>query len=113
MNQRELVPCPSCHRHVFVGSCACPFCAAALTEACASKAELPGWRGRLKRAARMAAAASLLGASSCSTTVEYGVSMGGGIDAGGDAADWGPDGADGDAGAATDAADGGPDRTDR
>jgi hypothetical protein len=76
MSQRQLVPCPSCNRHVFADACACPFCAAALSgHSCAP----PAQRGRLGRAARMAAAASLLGVSACLSGQSYGTM--GGLDA--------------------------------
>jgi hypothetical protein len=105
MSQRELVPCPSCHRHVFADACACPFCAAAVSgHSCAP----PAQRGRLGRAARMAAAASLLGVSACSYSTAYGTM--GGLDAdfnrgaAGEAANASTGGADGSDGAPTNSA---------
>jgi len=77
VNLKQLVPCPSCNRHVFAGECVCPFCATAMSgHACAP----PAQRNRLGRAVRMAAAASLLGVSACSTGQSYGTM--GGLDAG-------------------------------
>lgn len=76
MNQRQLVPCPSCNRHFFADACACPFCAATVSgHSCAP----PVGRARLGRAARMAAAASLLGMSACGYSSSYGTM--GGLDA--------------------------------
>lgn len=73
MSQRQLVPCPSCNRHVFADACVCPFCSAACGgHSCAP----PPPRGGLGRAARMAAAASLLGVSACLGGQSYGT-MGG------------------------------------
>ena len=111
MNQKKLVPCPSCDRHVFAGSCACPFCGTALTEACASKVESQLPRGRLRRAARMAAAATLLGATSCLSASAYGTNIpwDSGVDSDGDSADRAADSADDDAQATDD----GPPRSDR
>ena len=76
MSQRQLVPCSSCNRHVFADACACPFCAAAVS---GHSCPPPAGRGRLGRAARMAAAASLLGVSACSYGQSYGTM--GGLDA--------------------------------
>lgn len=111
MSQRQLVPCPSCNRHIFADACACPFCAAASSgHSCAP----PAGRGRLGRAARMAAAASLLGVSACGYSTAYGTM--GGLDAdvnrgaAGEAADastggaGGAGGSDGAAGAPTNSA---------
>jgi hypothetical protein len=71
VSQRKLIECPSCNRHVFADACTCPFCGAASSgHACAP----PVGRGRLGRAARMAAAASLLGVSACGYSSSYGTS---------------------------------------
>jgi len=62
-----LNPCPSCNRHVRADETACPFCAAALP----SRASLPERvlpRGRLSRAALIAAGATLAGLSACSSS---------------------------------------------
>jgi hypothetical protein len=65
----DLVPCPTCRRHVASNATSCPFCEVVLAppRACAggcshSPAE------RLARAAVVAAGAALLGASSCQST---------------------------------------------
>ena len=76
MSQRQLAPCPSCNRHVFADACACPFCGATSSgHSCVP----PAGRARLGRAARMAAAASLLGMSACGYSSSYGTM--GGLDA--------------------------------
>jgi hypothetical protein len=76
MSQRKLIECPSCNRHVFADACACPFCGAAMSgHSCAP----PAGRARLGRAARMAAAASLLGMTACGYSSSYGTM--GGLDA--------------------------------
>jgi hypothetical protein len=111
MSQRQLVPCPSCNHHVFADACACPFCGATVSgHSCAP----PVGRARLGRAARMAAAASLLGMSACSGGQSYGTM--GGLDAdsargaaeqAADTSTGGADGAAGAAGAPTNSAGGG------
>lgn len=66
-----LNPCPSCNRHVRAEETACPFCAAALP----SRASLPERvlpRGRLSRAALIAAGATLAGLSACSSSTSGG-----------------------------------------
>jgi hypothetical protein len=60
MNQ--LVPCPSCARHVRQSEPACPFCSVELALGHVSPAPLP--RVRLGRAATFAFGASLVGATS-------------------------------------------------
>jgi hypothetical protein len=76
MSQRQLVECRSCNRHAFADACACPFCGATMSgHSCAP----PAGRARLGRAARMAAAASLLGMSACGYSSSYGTM--GGLDA--------------------------------
>ena len=104
MSQRHLVPCPACNRQVFSDACACPFCEAALNaHACASLTAPHARRDRLGRAATMAAAATLLGATSCMCSSAYGVSApwDAGVDSGADqAADVATDGTDDAAGAA-------------
>jgi hypothetical protein len=67
MSQRDphLVPCPTCHRHVVHDEAACPFCAAPLPVcACEPPRALP--RGRLGRAALLAAGASATLIGACS-----------------------------------------------
>lgn len=62
----HLVPCPACHRHVDVAESACPFCATALPAAFRAQQPPAPPRGRLGRAALMAAGATLMGAAACS-----------------------------------------------
>jgi hypothetical protein len=59
-----LAPCPGCNRHVGTDETACPFCSAALPESfrCQPRRQP---RGRLSRAAMVAAGAALLGAEAC------------------------------------------------
>jgi hypothetical protein len=64
----HLVPCPACNRHVDVAESACPFCAAALPVAFRAQPPLIPLRGRLGRAALMAAGATLMGAAACSSS---------------------------------------------
>jgi hypothetical protein len=62
----QLLPCPTCHRHVEVRETVCPFCAAELPAS--FRAPPPASSGRrLGRAALMAAGATMLGAAACST----------------------------------------------
>jgi hypothetical protein len=76
MSQRKLIECPSCNRHVFADACTCPFCGATSSgHSCAP----PAGRAQLGRAARMAAAASLLGMTACGYSSSYGTM--GGLDA--------------------------------
>jgi hypothetical protein len=77
MNQ--LVPCPSCARHVRQSESACPFCSVELALGNVSPAALP--RVRLGRAATFAFGASLVGAASlvaCGGESETGKPNGGG-----------------------------------
>jgi hypothetical protein len=62
----HLAPCPTCNRHVDVAEGACPFCATALPAAFRAQPPLIPLRGRLSRAALMAAGATLMGAAACS-----------------------------------------------
>src|SRR4051812_37189733 len=74
MSQRErhLVPCPACHRHVLNSEDACPFCATALLAWAGEPPRAP-LRGRLGRAAVLAAGAGASLISACSSAVvEYG-----------------------------------------
>lgn len=86
MNQ--LVPCPSCARHVRQSESACPFCSVALALEHLPAPVLP--RGRLGRAATFAFGASLVGATSlvaCGGDSETGQQGGGaGATAGGSSA---------------------------
>jgi hypothetical protein len=61
----HLAPCPACDRHVDVAEIACPFCAAALPPSFRGQQPPAPPRGRLGRAALMAAGATLLGAAAC------------------------------------------------
>jgi hypothetical protein len=63
----HLAPCPACNRHVDVAERACPFCATALPSAFRAQPPLIPLRGRLSRAALMAAGATLMGAAACSS----------------------------------------------
>ena len=63
----HLVPCPACNRHVDVVENACPFCATALPAAFRAQQPPAPLRGRLSRAALMAAGATLMGAAACSS----------------------------------------------
>ena len=117
MSQRHLVPCPACNRQVFSDACACPFCEAALNaHACASLTAPHARRDRLGRAATMAAAATLLGATACGGFAAYGVNIpwDAGVDSGAadqavdSATDGTDDAADAAAAAPTNPAGGGP-----
>lgn len=63
----HLAPCPTCNRHVDVAESACPFCATALPVAFRARQPPAPLRGRLGRAALMAAGATLMGAAACSS----------------------------------------------
>ena len=91
MSQSHLVPCPACNRHVMNDEAMCPFCAAPLpVDTAESPRALP--RGRLARAALLAAGASATLIAACSSgVVHYGTPVI--IDAGSK-----PDTADGGAG---------------
>jgi hypothetical protein len=89
----ELVPCPGCRRHVRVRETSCPFCAGALVEPAARGPVLKP-RGRMSRAALVAAGAALLGAAACEDNVAvpaYGAPF---PDGAADAADAGADAVD-------------------
>ena len=81
----ELLPCPSCRRHVRKWEAACPFCTAELQLGNAPAPVLP--RGRLSRAATFAFGATLAGAAlvACGGESEEGKQGGGGESAGGSA----------------------------
>lgn len=68
----HLAPCPACNRHVDVAERACPFCAAALSPSFRAQPPLIPVRGRLGRAALMAAGATLMGAAACSSNDSIG-----------------------------------------
>lgn len=61
-----LFPCPSCHRHVRLGSGACPFCASALPESPELVPNAP--TGSLKRAALFVFATTVAACSSSQPT---------------------------------------------
>ncbi|HEY2594111.1 MAG TPA: hypothetical protein VGK33_09445, partial [Chloroflexota bacterium] len=63
----HLAPCPACNRHVDIAERACPFCATALPAAFRGQQRPAPLRGRLNRAALMAAGATLMGAAACSS----------------------------------------------
>jgi hypothetical protein len=63
----HLAPCPACNRHVDVAESACPFCATALPASFRGQPPIIPLRGRLGRAALMAASATLMGAAACSS----------------------------------------------
>lgn len=81
----DLLPCPSCRRHVRKHEPACPFCAAELALADLPAPVLP--RARLGRAATFAFGATLAGAAlvACGGDSEEGKKGGGGENAGGNA----------------------------
>jgi hypothetical protein len=81
----QLIPCPSCNRHVRKTESSCPFCATSLALAGVPDAPLP--RNRLGRAATFAFGATLAGAAAlvgCGSDDE-GKEGGGGAGAGGTA----------------------------
>jgi hypothetical protein len=68
-----LSPCPACNRHVATDEAACPFCSAVLPDSFRCDPR-PKSRGRMSRAAILAASAALIGAESCSSGAPaYGV----------------------------------------
>jgi hypothetical protein len=69
-----LAPCPACNRHVATEESTCPFCSAALPDSIRCQPR-PRPRGRLSRAAMLAAGAALIGTEACSSAVApYGTS---------------------------------------
>src|SRR5262245_48253338 len=76
-----LAPCPGCNRHIGTDETACPFCSATLPDSFRCQPR-PQPRGRLSRAAMMAAGAALLGGTACAGVPEYGAVFP--IDAGAD-----------------------------
>jgi len=69
----HLAPCPGCNRHIDIAEPACPFCATALPAAFRAQQSPVRLRGRLGRAALMAAGATLMGAAACSANDAIGV----------------------------------------
>jgi hypothetical protein len=78
----QFAPCPSCNRHVVTVEIACPFCSAALPESFRQRPAPPAPRGRLSRAALMAAGAVLVGAAGCSDNLDDGGNNDAAADAG-------------------------------
>jgi hypothetical protein len=68
MSSSHLCPCPACNRHVLTDAGVCPFCQAALPATFCAAATPPAARGRMSRAARLLAGATLVGVSACSST---------------------------------------------
>lgn len=69
----QLEPCPGCNRHVATDEARCPFCAVVLPASFRDVRRTP-LRGRLSRAAMLAAGASTALIAACtSIAVEYGV----------------------------------------
>jgi len=67
MSSSHLCPCPACNRHVMTDAGVCPFCQVALPAAFCAAAPPPAARGRMSRAARLLAGATLVGVSACSS----------------------------------------------
>jgi len=124
MSSGHLCPCPACNRHVMTDAGVCPFCQTALPASFCAAAAPPAARGRMSRAARLLAGATLVGASACSSTQSniappYGIPPrfdAGTADRDVDSGAGGAAGSDGATGAdgapSDDAADGGPPPTD-
>jgi hypothetical protein len=68
MSSSHLCPCPACNRHVMTDAGVCPFCQAALPAAFCATSAAPAAPGRMSRAARLLAGATLVGVSACSST---------------------------------------------
>src|SRR5882724_5355262 len=86
----ELIPCPSCSRHVRKHEASCPFCNVGLSLTHLPVHQLP--RARLSRAATFAFGATLLSASAlagCGGESTQGKKGGGGESAGGTTANAG------------------------
>ena len=62
-----LCPCPACNRHVMTDAGVCPFCQAALPATFCQTSPPPAARGRMSRAARLLAGATMVGVSACSS----------------------------------------------
>ena len=68
-----LAPCPACNRHVDVDATACPFCSVALPDTFAQQlACRRPQQGRLSRAAKLAAGATLMAAAASCGGSAYG-----------------------------------------
>jgi hypothetical protein len=67
-----LAPCPACNRHIAVDVAACPFCSAALPESFAQQVACRKPQGRMSRAAKLAAGATLMAAAACGGGAAYG-----------------------------------------
>ena len=61
----DLLPCPTCNRHVRTDERCCPFCAAALPALGEEPRGAPAVRGRMSRALLFATGAALMGAGAC------------------------------------------------
>jgi hypothetical protein len=68
----QFAPCPACNRHIVTDEIECPFCAAALPDSFRELPARPAPRGRLSRAALMAAGAALIGAAGCGGSLDNG-----------------------------------------
>ena len=68
MSSGHLCPCPACNRHVMTDAGVCPFCQTALPASFCEQTPPSGARGRMSRAARLLAGATLVGVSACSST---------------------------------------------
>jgi hypothetical protein len=67
MSSSHLCPCPACNRHVMTDAGVCPFCQVALPASFCEQTPPPAARGRMSRAARLFAGATLVGVSACSS----------------------------------------------
>jgi hypothetical protein len=70
-----LAPCPACNRHIAIDVAACPFCSAALPDTFAQQATCRKPQGRLSRAAKLAAGATLMAAAASCASSAYGGSV--------------------------------------
>jgi hypothetical protein len=69
-----LAPCPACNRHVATDATACPFCSAALPDSFAQEGACRRPQGRMSRAAKIAAGATLMAAAASCGGSAYGTS---------------------------------------
>jgi hypothetical protein len=67
-----LAPCPTCNRHVAIDAAACPFCSAALPDTFAQQMACRRPQGRMSRAAKLAAGATLMAAAASCGGAAYG-----------------------------------------
>jgi len=67
-----LAPCPACNRHIAVDVAACPFCSAALPETFSQQMACRKPQGRMTRAAKLAAGATLMAAAASCGGSAYG-----------------------------------------